>query len=320
MNTNKPGLSVVIPVTERVDDPKLLFGEYRKALDALDMSYEMIFVIDGEFQDFRQGVEALAAEHSNLSIIQLGKAFGESTALSAGFDRARAAMILTLPAYLQCEPQELGKLFDKIESADMVLARRWPRVDSAALQSRTRLFNRLVALMTAETFDDLGCGVRLIRRAVVDDVPIYGDQHRFMPILAARRGFRVEQVDLTQSRHDSVRKKPPLGAYPRRLLDLLTVFFLVKFTKKPLRFFGLLGTATMAVGLIGLLVVVLQRVLFELPLADRPALLLSSLLVVLGVQLLAIGLVGEIVIFTHAKDMKEYTIKEIVGNHSTVAD
>jgi hypothetical protein len=177
----------------------------------------------------------------------------------------------------------------------------------------TRLFHRVVRLLTGAKFRDLGCGIRLISRRVIEEIPVYGDQHRFLPILAANRGFKVVEVDLPQSSKETYRRVPGIGMYPRRMLDLLSVFFLVKFTKKPLRFFGLIGSTTLALGGFGLLWVVVQRMFFGMPLADRPALLIASLLAVLGVQLLAIGLVGEIIIFTHASELKEYTIGEIVN-------
>ena len=306
-------LSVVVPVSERCDDAATLLKTYREGLDRIGRKYEMVFVLDGDFPEFRSKLEEAASGRSDIRIVQLGKRFGESTALSAGFDTARSELILTLPSYVQVDIAHLASLFDMLESADMVLVKRWPRVDSQRYRMRTRMLNKVVNMLTGSGFEDLGCGVRLLKRAVIEEVPIYGDQHRFMPILAARRGFRVVQVELPQAESESHRVSPPWGAYPRRFLDLLTVFFLVKFTKKPLRFFGLIGCGFLAIGGISLAVVVVQRLFFGVGLADRPALLLASLLAVLGVQLLAIGLVGEIVIFTHARDIKEYTIEEIVN-------
>jgi hypothetical protein len=146
----------------------------------------------------------------------------------------------------------------------------------------------------------------------VAELPLYGDQHRFLPLLAARLGFRIGEVNVAQSRKEKFWRLYRPGVYPRRLLDLLTVFFLIKFTKKPLRFFGLIGAATFLLGGLLTLYLVIERLFFGVPLAQRPALLLSSLLVVLGVQIFALGLIGELIIFTHAKDIKEYTIDEII--------
>ena len=167
--------------------------------------------------------------------------------------------------------------------------------------------------MTASSFHDLSCGARLVRRDVLADIPLYGDQHRFLPVLASRRGYRVTEVELAQSSKQNFRRLPQLGVYPRRLLDLITVFFLVKFTKKPLRFFGLIGAGLASIGGLWTIILVFQRLFLSQSLAQRPALLLAALLIVLGVQIFALGLIGEIVIYAHAREIREYTIEEIIN-------
>ena len=139
-----------------------------------------------------------------------------------------------------------------------------------------------------------------------------GFLHRFFPALARRRGFRVREIELVQSSKDMFRGHYRLREYLHRLLDILTVFFLVRFTKKPLRFFGTIGFLAAAIGGIFTLVLVIQRLFFGMGLADRPALLLGSLLIVLGVQTFALGLIGELIIFTHGTKMKEYSIRRII--------
>ena len=151
---------------------------------------------------------------------------------------------------------------------------------------------------------------------MADEIPLYGDQHRFLPALARQRGFRIAEVELRQSEKDMFRGRYRVREYLHRLLDILTVFFLVRFTKKPLRFFGTLGFIAASVGALFTLVLVVQRLFFDMPLADRPALLLASLLIVLGVQTFALGLIGELIIFTHASAMKEYTIRRVIQSES----
>src|SRR5690606_23608397 len=170
-----------------------------------------------------------------------------------------------------------------------------------------------VGAVTRENFTDLGCGARAFKRSVADEIPIYGDQHRFIPLLALRRGFRVAEVQVRQSERDRYDKGYGPRTYLRRLLDIFTVVFLVRFTKKPLRFFGMIGSVMFLLGAVFLTYVVLERAFLGVSLADRPALLLSSLLVVLGLQIFALGLLGELIIFTHARDLKEYTIEKIVN-------
>ena len=313
MTKGASSISVVVPVSERFDPIMKLHSAYAESIANAGWNARFIYVLDGHFEDVRRDLEDLINRREELAIVQLGKTFGESTALSAGFEQCHTDWILTLPAYNQVAPESIGLLLAKAGDADMLLAKRWPRFDSSVNRAMTRLFHRIVRTLTGTRLSDLGCGVRLMHKKVTEEIPVYGDQHRFLPILAENRGFSVQEVELPQSTEEKFRRVPSPGVYPRRLLDLLSVFFLVKFTKKPLRFFGLLGSATLGVGIASVLWLSVQRVIFEVPLAERPALLLASLLVVLGVQLLAIGLVGEIVIFTHANKMKEYTIAEIVN-------
>jgi len=315
ISSSAKSIAVIIPVTEwgRSDSATEVHRDYRAALDGLDITYEMIYVLDGPFQKVREHLERLRADGEVLTIIQLGKHFGESAALEAGFANSTGDWVLTLPAYYQFEPEQLKRLFDDTDGWDMLVGRRHPRIDSKINQWLSSVFHTLVNWMTSSNFHDLGSGTRLIRRDVLDDIPLYGDQHRFLPVLASRKGYRVKEIDLAQSSKETYRRLPRLGVYPRRLLDLLTVFFLVKFTKKPLRFFGLIGASVASLGGFWTLILVIDRLLYQEALAQRPALLLAALLIVLGVQIFALGLIGEIVIYAHARDIQEYTIEEIIN-------
>jgi glycosyltransferase involved in cell wall biosynthesis len=317
VNINQPAnrkveLSVIIPITERYDPVTELFYEYKRGISACGMAYEIIYVLDGEHPDALNELTRLQ-ENEKLTIITLAKFFGEATALNAAFSQSAGNVFLTLPAYQQIVPDEIPKLIAAINDGDMVLARRWPRNDSLVNRLQTRIFNFLLRLSTDLPIQDAGCSARVFTRDVVDEVQLYGDLHRFFPVMAHRQGFRVIQIDIAQSTRDTHRRIYSPGLYVRRLLDLLTIFFLVKFTKKPLRFFGLVGTTLFGLGLAATFYLVGERLVLERALADRPALILSSLLIVLGIQIIAIGLIGEIIIFTHAKDLKEYRISRIIN-------
>jgi glycosyltransferase involved in cell wall biosynthesis len=307
------GISVVIPVTERHDEIGALYRSYAEALERTSRPLQFVVVIDGGFINLAEGIKRIEAGDHEFDTVMLTRVFGESAALNVGFDRSKYDLIMTLPAYQQVNPEALPKLVDAIDEADMVVGRRWPRIDSRVNQWSGRLFNVLLRGITRTKFRDIGCGVRLIRRVVVDEISLYGDQHRFLPVLADRQGFRIQEIDLAQAASEaSIRVYRP-GVYLSRLIDLMGVFFIVRFTKKPLRFFGMLGSTMLGVGGLILLVVALQRLFLATALADRPVLLLGSLFVVLGVQLFAVGLIGELIIFTHARDLKEYTVAETVN-------
>jgi glycosyltransferase involved in cell wall biosynthesis len=310
--SSKPQLSVVIPVVSRVDDLAELFAGYERALEQLGCTYEVLFVVDGIAQDAIATLKALQQSGKRFSVIRLTKNFGEATALSVGLNQARGELLLTLPAYYQIDADSLRTLFERLGDRDMLVVRRWPRADGSVSSWRRRAFHSLIRTLTGESYSDLGCNVRLFRSQVATEINLYGDQHRFLPILADRQGFTVEEVDLPQSPKDRFRGRYRLRDYLHRLLDIVTLFFLVRFTKKPLRFFGMVGSTASVFGGLVVLVVVFQRLFFAMPLADRPALLLGSLLLVLGVQVFALGLIGELIIFTHAGNLKEYKIAEII--------
>jgi len=158
-----------------------------------------------------------------------------------------------------------------------------------------------------------------MKRRVIGELDLYGDLHRFIPVLADRQGFRVREIDVRQSPKDQFRGNYQPNEYTRRLLDIFTILFLVRFTKRPLRFFGMIGITTFGLGALLILVQVVQRLFFDMALADRPALILASLLAVLGLQLLAIGLLGELFIFTHARSVKDYQVDEVIQFTETPA-
>ena len=313
MSKSPVELSVIVPVSERQDDVQQLYSEYRAAIESTGKTFEMIYVLDGVLPDTMGILESLQRSGEPLKIIQLTQSFGEAAALTVGFERAAGDVIVTLPSYYQVEPEDVGGLIAALGENDMVIGRRWPRQDAGLKQLQTRTFHAILHFVSDTQFRDLGCGARVFRRQVIEEITLYGDQHRFLPVIAEKRGFRVEEIDIAQSGRDAAPQFYKSGVYLRRILDILTIFFLVKFTKKPLRFFGLIGSAIFALGGLVLAYVVTQRLFFDVSLADRPALLLSSLFVVLGVQLFALGLIGELIIFTHAREIKEYTIDKIIG-------
>lgn len=307
-------LSVIIPVSERPDDLRIVHHEYRAAIDQFTANVEFIYVLDGKAPVALEQLQTLQGAGERLRVLQLGHWFGDAAAISAGFLHASGEWILTLPSYFQVQPGEVGKLWEQRGGHHMLVGFRHPRKDAATNRWLGRSFNWLVGRITGTDFHDLGCGVRLFHRIVLEEIPLYGDQHRFLPVLAALRGFSTIEIPLAQSEKDfGIRGYGP-GVLFRRLLDLTTVFFVARFTKKPLRFFGLIGSGITSLGGIWTAWLVFQRLFLGEALADRPALILASLMIVLGVQVFALGLLGEIIIYTHAKEIREYTVEEIVPN------
>jgi glycosyltransferase involved in cell wall biosynthesis len=312
--TRDVDITAIVPVASRAQHVAEVSAEYIATLDATGRSFEIILVIDGDRPEAFEELSRLAETDKRIRLIKFARSFGQATAISAGFQLAKGQIILTLPAYHQVEPTAIPELIDTLDECDMAVAYRWPRHRQSAFENiRHRLFHWLVRVSSRESFSDLGCEVRAFKREVLDEIPLYGEQHSFLPILAAKQGYKVQEVRVAQSPKDRFKGGYSPKSYIRRLLDILSVVFLVRFTKKPIRFFGMIGSVTFVFGGVVLFYLIVQRLFFGMPLADRPALLVSSLLVVLGLQIFALGLLGELIIFTHARQIKEYTIEKIVN-------
>lgn len=305
-------ISAIVPVGRRQANASLLFEEYREALAGTGQSFEIVFVLDGPQPDFYTGLRDLLDAGEQFTVVGLSRTFGESTALMAGLEHSTGRVILTLPAYHQVEATEIQKLLSSLGSSDMAVARRWPRRGHSLDRIRRASFHALLTSVTGVRFRDLGCGVRCFGREVLEELNLYGEQHRFLPLLANRAGFRVHEVNLRQSPKDQFTGGYAARDYLRSLLDLFSVFFITRFTKRPLRFFGTTGVAISSIGGAMVCWLVFERIFQGVGLADRPALLLSSLLVVLGLQLLALGLLGELIIFTHAGNSRDYQIERLI--------
>jgi glycosyltransferase involved in cell wall biosynthesis len=306
-------LSVIVPVGSRHADPIELCSEYRSALNALGVRYELIYVLDGPRERFAAELKRVAAGPNRITVVSLTRSFGEATAIMAGFEQSSGPVILTLPAYYQIDAAELPKLLDGLERCDLAVAHRWPRAGGPFERLRRDAFHGLLRTVTGVSFRDLGCGARAFDRRVLDEIQLYGDQHRFLPVLADRKGFRVVEIDVRQSPRDRFEGIYEPRVYARGFLDIFTVFFLVRFTKKPLRFFGMIGVTLFTVGALLTTWMVIERLFFGQGLTQRPALLLSTLLVVLGLQLFALGLLGELIIFTHAREVRDYQIDSVLS-------
>jgi glycosyltransferase involved in cell wall biosynthesis len=302
-------VSVIVPVVERLDDLPALYRAFAGQLDARNEAHEFLFVFDGGFTPPPE-VLALSREQENVRVLRFARKFGETAALRLGIERSRGDLILTLPAYFQVKPEGLPPLFEALEAgSDMVVASRSPRLDSWLNRTQSALFQRMLSGVTERRFHDMACGVRLIRRSVAEALPLYGDLHRFIPALALREGYVVDEVPVPQHPNDARTRVYGPGVYARRLLDIAAFFFLAKFTEKPLRFFGLVGSMFFGAGAVTSLVLLIER-LGGQGIADRPLLLLAVLLLALGVQLMGLGLVGEIIVHLRAPHRRAYRVRE----------
>lgn len=293
------------------DNIKPLFDTYKENLDKTKLSYEIIFVIDGNMPGVLNEVKFLSEQNHNIKIVKLGRWFGDATSLQAGFEASEGNLIITLPSFQQVEAEEILNMVNNINDCDMVVGWRYPRIDSFLNNFQSKVFNKIVKSFVGIHFHDLKCNVRLFKREILENIYMYGDQDRFLPLWAWRLGFKVKEIKVKQHKIDYRQKLYPLQSYVQRGLELLSLFFLIKFTKKPIRFFGSSGLIIFSLGLFLGLILFIQRMFFDVSLADRPIVLVSILLIVFGILAFAIGLVGELIIFTHAKDIKDYIVENV---------
>lgn len=304
-------ISVVVPVVERADDLLAVYQAFGRELDARPQEHEFLFVFDGRLVPSPE-LLALARDNANIRILRFAREFGETAALRLGIEKSRGDLVITLPAYFQVQPVGIHLLLDAVsQGADMVVANRSPRLDSWLNRMQSRAFHSIVGGASNQRFHDMACGVRVMRRSVAEALPLYGDLHRFIPALALHEGFRVDEVAVPQHPGDAGMRVYGPGVYLRRLLDIAAFFFLAKFTEKPLRFFGLVGSVFLTAGTVLSLVLFVQRVEGQ-GIANRPALLLAVLCLALGVQLMGLGLVGEIIVHLRAPHRRAYRVRERV--------
>jgi glycosyltransferase involved in cell wall biosynthesis len=312
-------VSVVMSVGPRHDDFRELIEDYDAAISKCVAKYEYVIVIDGDYPDVFEDLAQFQNGGREVRVVQFTRNFGDSIAISVAIEKSQGELVLTLPSYYQIDPQSLPDLIGALEDNDMVEGRRWPRLDSKLNRFSTWLYHKILRLVTGHTYRDIGCSARLMRRQVAEEIILYGEQHKFLPILASSRGFRVRELSVPQSQRDPFHRYYGPGVYARRLLDIFTIFFLIRFTKAPLRFFGTVGSVFLAFGVLLVGLVVADRWFADMAAADRPMLLFGVVFLVLGVQLFALGLIGELIIFTHGRELKEYSVSEIVSLNDTDA-
>jgi glycosyltransferase involved in cell wall biosynthesis len=316
LSTPAPQLSVVIPVYNEVDCLAPLMTEITQALDAIGLPAEVVAVDDGSTDGSFARLRTLAAREPRLRIVRLARNYGQTAALAAGIQHAHGAIIVSLDADRQNDPADIPKLLAALtDDVDVVNGWRLPRHDPwLTRRLPSQLANRLVSLVTGLRIHDYGCTLRAMRAEVAHELQLYGELHRFIPALAANIGARVVEIPVAHRPRTAGRSKYGLSRTLRVLLDLMTVKFLSGFSTRPIQLFGLVGLicAAAGAGLVGYLG--FERIILGVHLANRPIVLLSILMVVVGVQFVSIGLLGEMMVRTYHESQSKpiYRVREVV--------
>jgi hypothetical protein len=310
-----PGpVSVIVPVTERPHDLAWLYRTFSAEFVAAGRPYEFVFAVEPWARSFAESLDPLVASGEPIRVLEVGQTVGESALLDAAASVCTSSIVVTLPAYPRVQPGVLEQLVETVENdgVDLASAARTSKGSSPVNRIQNRVFHMLLGRMGGGGFRDVASGVRAMRRSIFEDLPLYGDFFRFLPLLARREGFIVVEQEAEQHPDDRRARIYGPGIYLRRLVDLLGVFFILRFTHKPLRFFGLLGSV-FALGGGAILAVLLVQRIGGRGIADRPLLLLGTLLLVLGVQAIAMGLIGEIIVHLNASHRRTYRLREESG-------
>jgi dolichol-phosphate mannosyltransferase len=311
-------ISVVVPVHDEERSVALLYDELGSALEPLGREWEAIFVDDGSTDGSFAALTRLHAAADNVRVVRLRRNFGKAAALAAGFDQARGETIVTLDGDLQDDPAEIPRLLAKLdEGFDLVTGWKTRRRDPFTRRVLSRVFNAVTSRVSGVRLHDMNCGLKAYRAEVVRGLHLYGELHRFIPVLAHYRGFRIAELGVNHRPREHGRSRYGLERYVRGFLDLLTVSFIGRYRQRPLHLFGGLG---LVLGLGGLAILAYLTVVKAMghAIGERPLLTLGVLLVVVGMQFFSLGLISEMITSHHEeraaeRDRAELLVDEILS-------
>lgn len=312
--SSQPTVSVIFFCSRRAVRPVEVLDDLLKWISSSGLDYELVIAVDGDMVDLFRRFQERVAGTDRVKMVILNSRRGQLATIRAGIAISSGRYITTLPAYPQVDCSSIPTIVERLEEgAEYVIGYRKSRKDSVFNRIATWLFNHLIHGATGLGFRDISCGLHGLKRETVQAIPSYGDNQIFLPILAAREGFKVDEVPVKQhATEPRVRILSP-ATYARRVLSLVSLAFLVRFTEKPLRLFGAMG------GLVGLAGLVLTGILIwqrfgGQPMAERPMLLLALLLITAGVQVIIVGLIGELLVYLHFRDQVRYHVTERIGS------
>lgn len=309
-------VSIVIPVYNEEDNVEALHESIKEALDKLNIEYELVIVDDGSTDRTLPLLEQLQQKDQNMTVLSLRRNFGQTAAFAAGFDFSRGDVVITMDGDLQNDPNDIPKLLELIKDNDLVSGWRKSRKDPfISRRLPSMMANWLISKVTGVKLHDYGCSLKAYRRDVIKNLKLYGEMHRFIPAVASWYGVRVAEVETTH--HPRLRGKSKYGISRtlKVVLDLITVKFLQSFSTRPLQFFGPVGILS---GLIGVLVLVylsIEKLILGQSIGGRPLLLLGALLIIVGIQFIGMGLLGEMIVRVYHETQRKpiYVIKKVLG-------
>ncbi len=287
-------LSIIIPVYNEQDNVLPL---YNKLKSILKYDHELIFIDDGSKDNTHEILRNIQKKDPKLKIIKFRNNLGKSEALSKGFKHAKGDIIITMDGDLQDDPEEIPRFIEKIkEGYDLVVGWKYKRQDPLSKTIPSKFFNLLIRILTGVKIHDSNCCFKAYKKEVVKNLKIYGELHRYIPSLVHWKGFKVTEIKVKHHKRLHGKSKYGFSRLLKGFLDLLTIKFLIKYSKKPLHFFGSIGIISFLLGILISLYLVYEKYLLNINIGSRPMLILGVLLLIIGVQFICLGLLGEMIL------------------------
>jgi glycosyltransferase involved in cell wall biosynthesis len=309
-------VSIVIPVYEEEESLPHLYKSIKEVMDALKRKYEIVFVDDGSKDGTLRVLESYQKNDPTVVVVSFRRNFGQTAAMAAGFEYAQGDIIVTMDADLQNDPTDIPKLLEKMKGHDVVSGWRKKRQDKfISRRLPSMLANGLISRVTGVHLHDYGCTLKAYRKEVIKNVRLYGEMHRFIPAIASWVGASITEVETNHHPRKFGKSKYGISRTIRVVLDLITVKFLQSFSTRPIHAFGPGGLLLGFLGFIIALYLSFEKIVFGQSIGGRPLLSLSVLLMILGVQLVIMGLLGEMLarIYHESQGKPIYTVKKVLG-------
>lgn len=309
-------VSIVIPLLNEEENVEILYERLHGVLESYGSKYEIIFVDDGSTDNTLGLLEEIQKKDMNVVVLSLRRNFGQTAAFAAGFDFARGDVVITMDGDLQNDPNDIPKLIEAIADVDLVSGWRKNRQDTfLSRKLPSKIANWLISRVTGVRLHDYGCSLKAYRRDVVKNLRLYGEMHRFIPAVASWYGVRIKEIETLHHPRLRGKSKYGIGRTIKVLLDLITVKFLQSFSTKPIQFFGPIGVLFGLLGTVVCMYLSLEKLLSGVAIGGRPLLLLGALLIIVGVQFIGMGLLGEMIVRVYHESQKKpiYTLKKILG-------
>jgi len=302
-------ISIIVPLYNEEESVHPLANEIKKVLNPLGIQYEVILVDDGSSDLSLRRIKEISGNDRRFKYISFRKNYGKSAALQVGFKNANGDAVITMDADLQDDPKEIPNLLKKLdEGYDLCSGWKKRRQDPFVKKYSSLFFNFVTRVMSGIKIHDFNCGLKAYRREVVENLKVYGELHRYMPVLAKWQGYTITELPVQHQRRRYGKTKYGISRFFKGFIDLITVSFSTRYIKRPLHFFGFFGALAFLIGL-GVLGYLSVLWIQGQPLSNRPMLFLGMLLIIVGVQLFAVGLLGELLVY-NSMDEKEYVIKD----------